>query len=236
MKLYVGTSAFSVKEWKGSFYPAKIPTDEMLAYYAARFCAVEINNTFYRAPTAALLESWAVRVPDSFRFTLKAPQAITHFKRLNACEEETKSFVATARTLGNRLGAILFQLPPNLKKDLSRLESFLRLLPADVRVAFEFRHLSWLEEDSLDLLRVHGRALCVSDTDGSEAQIVKSASWGYLRLRRTEYCRADLLDWIARIYLQGWAEVYVFFKHEDSGTGPKLAQQFVELAASQSLE
>ena len=231
MNLYVGTSGYSYKEWKGSFYPEKIPAKEMLRFYSERLSTVEINATFYRMPQASMLENWMEQVPTSFRFSLKAPQRITHFKRLKDTEEETKYFFDTAAVLADELGVVLFQLPPNMKKDLPRLETFLTQLPPATRAAFEFRHPSWFDDDVLDLLRSQNRALCVSDTDDLPAtHIDKTADWGYLRLRRVNYSEENLADWLGRIRDQNWNETFLFFKHEDEGTGPKLAAHFLELA------
>ena len=231
MNLYVGTSGYSYKEWKGSFYPEKIPAKEMLRYYSERLSTVEINATFYRMPQPSMLENWKEQVPGTFRFSLKAPQRITHFKRLKEVDEETKYFLDTASVLEEQLGVVLFQLPPNLKKDLPRLEAFLAQLPAVPRAAFEFRHPTWFDDDVLELLRSRNHALCVSDTDDLPiTHIDKTADWGYLRLRRVNYSEENLAEWLKRIRDQNWQETFVFFKHEDEGTGPKLAAQFVELA------
>src|SRR5688572_17610427 len=164
MSLYVGTSGYSYKEWKGSFYPEKIPAKDMLRYYSERLSTVEINATFYRMPQKSMLENWQEQVPKAFRFSLKAPQRITHFKRLKETDEETKYFFETASVLAEQLGVVLFQLPPNMKKDLPRLETFLAQLPAEVCSAFEFRHPTWFDDDVLALLHTHNRPLVVSDT------------------------------------------------------------------------
>jgi uncharacterized protein YecE (DUF72 family) len=231
MNIYVGTSGYSYKEWKGSFYPEKIPAKEMLRFYSERLSTVEINATFYRMPQPSMLENWKEQVPPTFRFALKAPQRITHFKRLKETDEETKYFFETASVLGEQLGVVLFQLPPNMKKDLPRLETFLAQLPPETRAAFEFRHPTWFDDDVLELLRSQNRALVVSDTDDLPAtHIDKTADWGYLRLRRVQYAEENLREWLGRIRDQNWQETFLFFKHEDAGTGPKLAAQFLELA------
>jgi len=231
MNLQVGTSGFSYKEWKGSFYPEDLPAKEMLPYYSSRLPAVEINNTFYRLPQKSMLENWKEQVPPHFRFSIKASQRITHFKRLKDAAAETNYLLETAGTLEDRLGMILFQLPPNMKKDLERLTSFLEILPPTVRATFEFRHPSWLEDDVLELLSANNRALCVSDTDEMPAtHIDKTADWGYLRLRRVQYSKDALQEWLDRIRAQSWTDTFVFFKHEDEATGPKLAAEFLKLA------
>jgi uncharacterized protein YecE (DUF72 family) len=231
MNIYVGTSGYSYKEWKGSFYPEKIPAKEMLRFYSERLSTVEINATFYRMPQPGMLENWKEQVPPTFHFALKAPQRITHIKRLKETDEETKYFFETASVLADQLGVVLFQLPPNMKKDLPRLETFLAQLPLETRAAFEFRHPTWFDDDVLELLRSQNRALVVSDTDDLPAtHIDKTADWGYLRLRRVNYSEENLAEWLERIRDQNWQETFLFFKHEDAGTGPKLAAQFLELA------
>ena len=233
MKLHVGTSGYSYKEWKGNFYPEDLPAKEMLSYYSRRLPAVEINNTFYRLPQASMIENWKAQVPASFRFSIKATQRITHIKRLNNCAEETKYLLETAALLEERLGVVLFQLPPNMKKDAARLGNFLDLLPAEGRAAFEFRHESWFDDETFGLLRSKNCALVVSDTDEKPiTEIVSTASWGYLRLRRTAYEENDLVVWLEQVRAQTWKDAFVFFKHEDEGVGPKLAAQFIKLGES----
>ena len=229
--LYVGTSGYSYKEWKGSFYPEKIPAKDMLRFYSERLSTVEINATFYRMPQPSMLENWKEQVPPTFRFSLKAPQRITHFKRLNETEEETKYFLETVSLLADNLGVVLFQLPPNFKKDLPRLQAFVNQLPQQPRAAFEFRHPTWFDDDVLEVLHSKNHAFCVSDTDDlPTTHIDKTADWGYLRLRRVNYSEENLAEWVNRIRDQNWNETFLFFKHEDAGTGPKLAAQFLELA------
>jgi uncharacterized protein YecE (DUF72 family) len=229
--IYVGTSGYSYKEWKGSFYPEKIPAKDMLSYYSSRLQAVELNNTFYRMPQPSMVESWKTQVPENFRFSVKASQRITHFKRLKDAADETRFMLETVSALEDRLGVVLFQLPPNMKKDLERLDTFLQLLPPETPAAFEFRHPTWFDDDVLELLRSQNRVLCVSDTDDLPAShIDKTAHWGYLRLRRVQYSESDLKEWVKRMRAQQWKDIFVFFKHEDEGTGPKLAAQFIKLA------
>ena len=232
MNLHVGTSGYSYKEWKGSFYPEKIPAKEMLHFYSERLSTVEINATFYRLPQKSTLENWKEQVPKTFRFALKAPQRITHFKRLNEVGDDTRYFLDIAATLEDQLGVVLFQLPPNMKKDLPRLETFLRELPSQPRAAFEFRHPTWFDDDVLAVLRARNCALCISDTDDLPVtHIDKTADWGYLRLRRVLYSEEHLQEWLKRIREQNWNETFLFFKHEDEGTGPRLAAQFMQLAS-----
>lgn len=230
MSLYVGTSGYSYKEWKGSFYPEKLAAKDMLPYYSSKLPAVELNNTFYRLPQRSMVESWKAQVPENFRFSVKASQRITHFKRLKEAADETKYMLDTVSALDDRLGVVLYQLPPNMKKDLERLETFLKQLPANPPATFEFRHPTWFDDDVLQLLRSDNRALCISDTDDLPvSHIDKTADWGYLRLRRVNYSTADLSEWISRMKAQDWKTTFVFFKHEDEGTGPRLASEFINL-------
>jgi uncharacterized protein YecE (DUF72 family) len=231
MNLFVGTSGYSYKEWKGNFYPEDLPAKGMLSYYSQRLPAVEINNTFYRQPQPSMIEGWKAQVPETFRFSIKATQRITHIKRLNNVVEETKYLLETASLLTDRLGVVLFQLPPNMKKDSERLKNFLDQLSANTRSAFEFRHDSWFDKETFDLLRAKNCALVVSDTDEKPlTSIDTTADWGYLRLRRTSYADDDLKEWMKRVKDQEWKDAFVFFKHEDEGVGPKLAAQFLKLS------
>jgi uncharacterized protein YecE (DUF72 family) len=228
MNLYTGTSGFAYKEWKGSFYPEDIKADAMLPFYAGQFKACEINNSFYRMPAEKTLLQWASQVPPEFRFVLKAPQKITHFTRL---KEESRQplefFITIARTLGAQLGPLLFQLPPNMKQDLPRLEAFLAYLPGDVKAAFEFRHASWFDDAVFEALRARRAALCIADTEDEQTpKIATVDDWGYLRLRRVLYSDVEVKEWAQWTQQQTWHDAYVFFKHEDAGTGPRLAREF----------
>jgi uncharacterized protein YecE (DUF72 family) len=227
MEVLAGTSGFSYKEWKGSFYPEDLPNGEMLAFYATRLPAVEINNTFYRMPRASVLEGWADKVGESFRFVLKASRRITHFKRLKSAEEETEYLLRTAGALGDRLGGVLFQLPPNMKADVDRLDAFLSFLGDPGRTSFEFRHVSWFDESTYDCLRAHGAALCIADAGDEAADIVSTAPWGYLRLRNEAYDDTMLESWARRIRDMGWERAFVFFKHEGAGTGALMAERLM---------
>ncbi len=229
MRLYTGTSGFAYKEWKGSFYPEDLRADDMLRYYAGRFSACEINNTFYRMPRENVLLDWASQVPASFRFVLKASRQITHLKRLRDVEEPVAYLCEKAAVLGQRLGPLLFQLPPNLKKDLPRLEAFLGLLPEGHRAALDFRNETWFDDDVFDALRARDAALCIEEAEELAAPRVATASWGYLRLRRPDYDEAALNDWAAWAGSQSWADAYVFFKHEEAGAGPRLATAFEDV-------
>ena len=219
MDILVGTSGYAYKEWRGSFYPDKTKERDMLRYYAERFRAVEINNTFYRLPGREMLRRWAEEVPPGFVFVLKASQRITHRQRLSAESRETVDYLfEVASTLGERLGPVLFQTPPFLRKDVGRLRDFLAFLPPGRPVAFEFRHETWRDEEVYGVLRGRNAALVCADTEESSeagAPIVPTADWGYLRLRRCDYDDAGLAAWGERIRAQTWEKAYVFFKHED---------------------
>jgi uncharacterized protein YecE (DUF72 family) len=229
MEMLTGTSGYSYKEWLGVFYPEKLPAKEMLRHYAGRFPTVEINNTFYRMPTESLIAGWAKEVPSGFKFTLKAPQRITHQKRLREAERETGDFLRFAAPLAEKLGMVLFQLPPFQRKELPRLRDFLALLPSDKPAAFEFRHDSWQDDEVYQALRERGAALCVADTDEGDTPFVCTAKTGYLRLRRTHYEDRELHAWVERIKAQPLERAYVYFKHEDKALGTKFAQRFTEL-------
>jgi uncharacterized protein YecE (DUF72 family) len=230
MNLYVGTSGYSYKPWKGTFYPKDLPDKQMLRFYGERFRTVEINNTFYRMPKASVLQAWAAEVPADFKFVLKAPQRITHMQRLKDAGDSVSYLLEVAGALQERLGPLLFQLPPNLKKDVPRLRDFLALLPSKRRAAFEFRHQSWFDEEVFGLLREHQTALCIAEAENDlEVPFVPTADWGYLRLRLPEYKDAELKAWLKRVREQDWRDAFVFFKHEDEGKGPQMARRFLEL-------
>ena len=226
-RLRTGTSGFSYKEWKGSFYPEKLPATKMLEYYSQRLSSVEINNTFYRMPRAGMLEKWASQVPRDFSFVLKANRRITHMKRLKDADDPLDYQVRTAvGALGDRLGPILFQLPPYLRKGVERLRDFLAILPDGVRAAFEFRHESWFVDEVYQALADRGAALVTADTGEGDAPVVETASFGYARLRRPGYDEDALLEWAEALDRPAWSDVYVFFKHEDEGAGPRMAGAF----------
>ncbi|HEX4606954.1 MAG TPA: DUF72 domain-containing protein [Urbifossiella sp.] len=229
MRVYVGTSGFSYPKWKGRFYPAKLPAKDMLGYYAGRFRAVEINNTFYKLPPESVLTGWAGQVPADFRFAYKAPQEITHFKRLREVDGPVAAFLKAVVSVHEQRGPLLFQLPPNFKKDVPRLRGLLALLPPGCRPALEFRHASWFDDEVFSALREHHAALCVAEeSDDLAVPFVATADWGYLRLRRLDYDDAALAAWAARIKAQPWGDCFVFFKHEDTGTGPDFAARLLK--------
>jgi uncharacterized protein YecE (DUF72 family) len=228
----VGTSGFSYKEWKGNFYPEDLADSEMLRWYAERLDAVEINNTFYRMPTRRLLEGWSEQVPEAFAFALKTPRRITHQKKLRDVEEDVGYLVGTAGALGARLGPLLVQLPPYLKKDVALLADFVALIPPGTRAAVEFRSSSWFDDAVYEALASRGVALVVSDMDDKpEPPVVRTAPFGYARLRRAVYDDAAMTAWAGRFAEAAWDEAFVFFKHEEAGTGPRYAARFRELAA-----
>jgi len=229
MELLAGTSGYSYKEWLGRFYPDKLPADGMLRYYAGHFRTVEINNTFYRMPAEAMLARWAGEVPADFAFTLKAPRRITHEKRLREAEADVTEFLRRATALGDKLGTILFQLPPFLRKDMPRLKDFLAALPAGPRIVLEFRHDSWQDDEIYAELKARSALLCVTDTDEGDTPFVATADWGYIRLRRTHYDDGDLRGWVERIRAQPLARSYVYFMHEDDALGTKFARRLLEL-------
>jgi uncharacterized protein YecE (DUF72 family) len=231
--LRIGTSGYSYKEWRGAFYPPKMKPAEMLPFYAGRFSTVEINNTFYRMPAAEMLSGWADQTPPGFTFALKAPQRITHHRRLADVSTEVSYFLSVASSLAGKLGPVLYQLPPHFKQDLGRLRAFLETLPAHPRPAFEFRHESWVGPETETILAEGGAALCIADTDEAPVDTFPAtAPWGYLRLRRATYTDDDLRRWLERIREKAWSEVFVFFKHEDEARGPDFAARLSALAAA----
>jgi uncharacterized protein YecE (DUF72 family) len=230
MLIKVGTSGWSYKEWKGTFYPADLPADDMLRHYGSRFPTVEINNSFYRIPREKVLLEWAEQVPPAFRFVLKASRRITHINRLTDEDGSLAYFLRTVNVLGERLGPTLFQCPPSLRKDLGRLRDFLTLVPRTWRAALEFRHESWFTDEVYDVLRAHDVALVGAEEDDSATPLVPTASWGYVRLRRTTYSDDELRAWADRIAAQPWGDAYVFLKHdEEYGAPPDPALRLVAL-------
>ncbi len=234
MRLLAGTSGYSFKEWKGTFYPEDIKADAMLGFYSTKFPTIEINNTFYRLPKEHVLQEWASQVPEQFRFAIKASQRITHHTRLKPDSESLVEYLLkNTATLGDKLGPILFQLPPNLKKDLPRLQNFLGYLPEGRRYTFEFRHDSWFDEDTFSALRDRDIAMCVSESGELACHLVCTASWGYLRLHKLDYDQAGLDEWAKRVASQNWTDAYVYFKHDEGeGSGPPAVEAFVRSGAS----
>jgi uncharacterized protein YecE (DUF72 family) len=230
MNFWIGTSGFQYSEWKGNFYPEDLPTAKMLSFYAEQFATTEINYTFHRIPAQKTIENWKAQTPERFRFALKAPQKITHWSKLRDCSDTLEYFCKVVTHLGERLGPILFQLPPTFKKDADVLSAFLRELPS-MRAAFEFRHESWFDDEIFDLLHSRNIALCIADTDTIATPKKITADYGYLRLRREDYSEEDVKRWseFVRERNTNWTDAFVYFKHEESGVGPKLAKQMIEL-------
>lgn len=240
MTLRVGTSGYAFKEWAGVFYPEDLSEDGQLGYYASQFPTVEINNTFYRLPKEHVLVEWASQVPDAFVFAIKASQRITHFGRLKPESKGALDFLLkNTESLGAKLGPILFQCPPNLKKDLPRLENFLSYLPEGRRFTFEFRHESWFDDDVAALLRSRDAALCVSEQEDFAVPMRSTASWGYLRLHRFDYDESALRQWLDKVRSQDWSDAYVYFKHDEAEdavasvggmSGPTAVRAFMKAA------
>ncbi len=226
----VGTSGFQYPEWKGTFYPEKFPAAKMLPFYAERFSTTEINYTFYRIPNSKTMEAWDSATPENFRFGLKAPQKVTHIAKLRNCQELMGIFQRVVLGLGSKLGPVLFQLPPNLKKDAALLQDFLDSLSAGIRVAFEFRHVSWLDDEIFAHLQDHNAALCIAESSDLAIPSIPTTDFGYLRLRREDYEKEDIVRWAKFLEAQekSWSHVFVYFKHEKSGIGPQLAAQLIK--------
>jgi uncharacterized protein YecE (DUF72 family) len=233
MNLWIGTSGFQYSEWKGNFYPEDLPSNKMLPFYAERFSTTEINYTFHRIPAPKTIDNWKALTPNNFRFSLKAPQKITHWSKLRDCADTLEFFCKVISGLNERLGPVLFQLPPNFKKDADVLSSFLRELP-EMRAAFEFRHASWFDDEIFEMLKKQNIALCIADTVKLVTPEIATADYGYLRLRREDYQKSDVELWanFVRERENEWRDAFVYFKHEESGIGPKLARQMIEMMRS----
>jgi uncharacterized protein YecE (DUF72 family) len=235
-RVLVGTSGYNYPEWRGTFYPEKFSTDKMLPFYAERFTTVEINYTFYRIPNEKILAGWSAVTPEHFCFTLKAPRRITHDSKLQRCEDLVQTFCRTARTLGPKLGILLFQLPPTLKKDVDILRTFVSVLPDDTRAAFEFRHESWFDADVFNVLRDRNLALCIADSEKMSTPAEITADYAYFRLRDEGYQQSDLEQWAQTISsLPAVADAFVYFKHEEQGLGPDFAKRFIAALSPSSL-
>jgi uncharacterized protein YecE (DUF72 family) len=230
MKAWIGTSGFQYPEWRGNFYPEKLPAGKMLPFYAERFPTTEINYTFRRMPSGKTIESWYGLTPEQFAFSLKAPQRVTHFSKLQNCAEPLRYFFGVIQGLENKLGPLLFQLPPSFKKDARVLQAFLAELPSGIRAAFEFRDNSWFDEEIFESLGAHNAALCVAQSEQIDTPAMATADFGYLRLRRQDYMAADIARWadFLRSNESKWSHAFVYFKHEERGEGPRLAAQMIE--------
>ena len=231
MRSWIGTSGFQYSEWKGNFYPEDLSAAKMLPFYAERLSTTEINYTFHRIPALKTIDNWKALTPTQFRFALKAPQKITHWSKLRECADTLRYFQDVTGALGDKLGPVLFQLPPNFKKDTLVLGDFLNGLPTGMRAAFEFRHESWFAEDVYEVFRANNVALCLNETAEFAAPKIVTADFGYLRLRREDYDTPMIEQWVAFVKQQEtkWGEAFVYFKHEEAGLGPKFAQQMMAL-------
>jgi uncharacterized protein YecE (DUF72 family) len=234
--IWIGTSGFQYDEWKGAFYPEKLSKAKMLPYYAERFPTTEINYTFRRVPSEKTLNNWSAATPAKFKFTLKAPQEITHWKQLQNADAVLKRFCDVIKALDQKLGVILFQLPPTLKFDLTRLKNFLVLLPKNLKCAFEFRHESWLCDETYAALKSKNVALCTAETEEMSTPVIQTAKHIYFRLRRTDYKKADIQRWAKTISETGSKDIYVYFKHEETGVGPKFARQLMDALGCSPLD
>jgi uncharacterized protein YecE (DUF72 family) len=230
LPVWIGTSGYNYPEWKGSFYPETLPAAKMLPYYAERFPTVEINYTFYRAPNEKILAGWNSATPERYKLTLKAPKRITHDSRLRDCGDRVRQFLETSASLGPKLGALLFQLPPNFKKDLDVFDAFLDTFPPRVCAAFEFRHTSWLDEEVYARLRTRNLALCVADSEKLSTPVEITADYAYFRLRDEGYLADDIARWAETIAERTSAcrDVFVYFKHEEEGKGPEFARMLMD--------
>ena len=234
--IWVGTSGFQYPEWKGKFYPRVIVSEQMLPFYGSHFPTTEVNYTFYRIPAPVVMRRWCLATSQMFRFGLKAPRQITHARRLLHCKGAVKRFVTVALRLKRKLGPILFQLPPFFKKDVARLEKFLKILPARLRFAFEFRHASWFVDEVYELLRSENAALCIAESEKLTTPVVMTADFGYFRLREERYTARDIKKWAQIVAREGAAlkETFVYFKHERKALGPKFARLFLKNLANAS--
>lgn len=230
-ELWIGTTGYSYDEWSGNFYPEGMEERDRLRFYGDRFASVEINQTFYRTPNLRTFQAWSKETPERFAFSLKVPRRITHDQQLRDAGEAVTDFCDAAHALGGKLGALLFQLPPFLRKDVPRLEDFLHQMPPGYRAAFEFRSPSWFNDEVFACLQRFGVALCISDRDEKPAPFEITAGFGYLRLRRSEYSEAELAAWAERLAQASgkWSDAYVYFKHEQAGRGPALATSLAGL-------
>jgi uncharacterized protein YecE (DUF72 family) len=226
----IGTSGFQYSEWKGTFYPEKLPVSKMLPFYSERFSTTEINYSFRTIPSAKTVDAWSQVTPDDFKFSFKAPQRITHFARLRNCDEILGVFWNAIARMEQKLGPVLFQLPPNFKRNVTLLNEFLPILPEGMLAAFEFRDVSWFEEETFAALRKHNVALCIAEDEKLAVPSVATADFGYLRLRREDYENSDVMRWAEFVRAQQahWREAFIYFKHEERGVGPKFAMQMIE--------
>lgn len=233
MNTWIGTSGFQYPEWKGKFYPETLSTAKMLTYYASIFGTTEVNYTFRSIPSEKTVKRWCDETPSNFRFSLKAPQRVTHFAKLKDCEETMAVFHKAVTGLGEKMGPVLFQLPPTFKADTALLRDFLGSLPKGLRAAFEFRHESWLSDDVFSVLSEKNAALCIAESEDFETPAEVTAKLGYLRLRREDYITPQIKKWAKFVQEQekGWSEVFVYFKHEETCVGPGFAKTMLKAMA-----
>lgn len=231
--LYGGTSGYSFREWVGPFYPPKTSSKNYLAFYASRLASVEVNHTFRRFPSTKLTSTWAHQTSEAFRFSIKMHQSVTHRARLKDVGETVEDFLAALAPLGPRLGVVLVQLPPNFKVDRDRLMSFLKGLPKGFRFAMEFRHSSWNDPAIYDLLHDSGVALCAAGVEIGESDFVKTASFGYLRLRKLPpYSEDDMRAVQTQVdeILHQVEDLYLYVKHDDEGAAPEAVMRLQSLS------
>jgi Uncharacterized conserved protein len=229
--IWIGTSGFQYDEWKGTFYPATLSKAKMLSYYAGHFSTTEVNYSFRRIPSLTTIEKWNRETPSMFQFTFKAPQEITHFRKLRDCGPILNAFADVIQTLDQKLGVVLFQLPPTFERDDVVLGEFLNNIPKGLKSAFEFRHKSWLSDDTFSQLEKAGAAVCIADTEDLSTPVVFTAPYSYFRLRRTDYKKADIERW-AKVIQERQStdgDAYVYFKHEEAGVGPQFGKQLQQL-------
>jgi len=230
MDIWIGTSGFQYPEWKGKFYPEKLPASKMLPFYAERFSSTEINYSFRRIPSEKAIQSWASSTPDHFKFSFKAPQKVTHFARLRDCGETMQFFHRAIAPMGRKLGCVLIQLPPGFKSDASRLHDFLDDLPTGMRIAFEFRDESWFEDETYGILRKFNAALCLAESEDLATPLESTADFGCLRLRRLDYSADDIHERAEFVKSQAkhWGDAFIYFKHEETCAGPGFARQMLD--------
>ena len=228
-RVHVGTSGWAYASWRGPFYPAGVRPAELLHFYGSRFDTVEVNQTFRTLPDADAVAAWCAAVPRGFRFALKAPATITHYRRLQNVAEPLAAFLDVARRLGTRRGPLLVQLHPTMRRDLERLDAFLERVPRGFAIALEVRHPSWLDDATYTLLRRRRVALCIADGEGLDVPLVATAPFGYVRLRRDDYAAAALRRWATALRgVRGWRDVWVYLRHDDAGRAPARAQALLD--------
>lgn len=234
---YVGTSGWHYEHWKGLFYAPTLSKARWLAYYAQHFSTVELNNSFYHLPSSKAFEAWRDTVPPGFLFAVKVSRFITHLKKLRGVEAALETFLTRARLLKDRLGPLLYQLPPNLHRHDDRLESFLTLLPKDLRHVFEFRHESWLHSEVFQLLRRHGAGLCVFDMPRLSCPVEATADFTYLRFHGSTglysscYSLEEMRDWAQKIAGLGAKEVYIYFNNDAQAYAVRNAKEIATFLA-----